>query len=187
MTHAFLNVSSEDTSKQTSLVAVVMGSDSDLSTLEPAIEILEKFELKVEIRILSAHRTPLEMIAFAKDAESKDFKVIIAGAGGAAHLPGMIASLTNLPVIGVPIKSKSLAGIDSLYSIVQMPGGIPVASVAIGGGLNAGLLAARILGTSDKALSNKIELYRKKMHDEVITKDRKLINLGASAYLLEMQ
>ena len=122
-----------------------MGSDSDLPSLEPAIKILEEFDLSVETRILSAHRTPLKMIEFASEAANKGLKVIIAGAGGAAHLPGMVASLTNLPVIGVPIQTKSLKGIDSLYSIVQMPGGIPVATVAINGGLNAGLLAAQIL------------------------------------------
>ena len=134
---------SGDAEKQAQ-VAVVMGSDSDLPTLEPAINVLKEFNLSVEIRILSAHRTPLVMMEFAQNAEKKGLKVIIAGAGGAAHLPGMIASLTLLPVIGVPIQSKSLSGIDSLHSIVQMPNGIPVATVAIGGGLNAGLLAAQM-------------------------------------------
>ena len=168
------------------LVAVVMGSDSDLETLKPAIDILQEFGLKVQVRILSAHRTPLEMVNFAKAAETQGLKVIIAGAGGAAHLPGMIASLTSIPVIGVPIPSKYLSGIDSMYSILQMPSGIPVATVAIGGGLNAGLLAVQILALSDQNLQSKLAKYRKTMHDEVINKDQRLGKLGASNYLSEM-
>ena len=171
--------------EQCTLVAVIMGSDSDLPSLHPAIEILEDFGIKVETRILSAHRTPLKMIEFASEAANKGLKVIIAGAGGAAHLPGMVASLTNLPVIGVPIQTKSLKGIDSLYSIVQMPGGIPVATVAINGGLNAGLLAAQILSTSIPSLSAKISNYRKSLSNDVISKDQKLTNLGASKYISE--
>ena len=165
------------------LVAVVMGSDSDLETLQPAIEILQEFELKVQVRILSAHRTPLEMVNFAQGAEAKGLKVIIAGAGGAAHLPGMIASLTSIPVIGVPIPSKYLSGIDSMHSILQMPGGIPVATVAIGGGLNAGLLAAQILGTTNTTIKEKVSTYRKSLHDQVIIKDEKLVELGTNEYL----
>ena len=120
-----------------------MGSDSDLPTMHPAVQALQDLGVSVEVRVLSAHRTPLEMVAFAQQARDQGFGVIVAGAGGAAHLPGMVASLTTLPVIGVPVKSRALSGVDSLHSIVQMPGGIPVATVAIGGGLNAGLLAAR--------------------------------------------
>ena len=165
------------------LVAVIMGSDSDLPSLQPAIQILEDFGIKVETRILSAHRTPHKMMEFADEAENKGLKVIIAGAGGAAHLPGMVASLTNIPVIGVPISTKTLKGIDSLYSIVQMPGGIPVATVAINGGLNAGLLAAQILGTAIPSINSAVTKYRKKLRNEVIAKDQKLIDIGASKYI----
>ena len=163
-----------------------MGSDSDLATLKPAIEVLERFGVKIEVRILSAHRTPHEMIQFGIEAESKGLKVIIAGAGGAAHLPGMVASLTTIPVIGVPIQSKSLNGIDSMHSILQMPGGIPVATVAIGGGLNAGLLAAQILGTSHSTIHDQVSAYRKSLHDQVINKDKKLVELGANDYLSQI-
>ena len=167
------------------LVAIVMGSDSDLETLKPAIEILEKFGLEVEVRILSAHRTPYKMVHFAKMAASKGIKVIIAGAGGAAHLPGMIASLTTIPVIGVPVQSKSLSGVDSMHSILQMPGGIPVATVAIGGGLNAGLLAAQILAITDTEINQKVSDYRQSLHDEVVAKDENLISMGYQNYLLK--
>ena len=167
------------------LIAIIMGSDSDLPSLQPAIEILEEFEIKSEVRILSAHRTPLEMVAFAKSAQEKGIKVIIAGAGGAAHLPGMVASLTDLPVIGVPIKSKTMSGIDSLYSIVQMPSGVPVATVAIGGGINAGILAAKILGIHDKNIMKKLTSYRKDLQDQIINKDKKLTEIGPIRYLNE--
>ena len=163
-----------------------MGSDSDLATLKPAIDVLENFGINLEVRILSAHRTPLEMIQFGQEAKSKGIKVIIAGAGGAAHLPGMIASLTSIPVIGVPIQSKALNGVDSMHSILQMPGGIPVATVAIGGGLNAGLLAAQILGTANQYIYQKVSAYRESLHDQVITKDKKLVDLGAKSYLSQM-
>ncbi len=176
------NVPSAEAEKEI-LVAVVMGSDSDLPTLTPAIEVLERLEIPIEIGVLSAHRTPLEMIAFSDKASQRGLKVIIAGAGGAAHLPGMIASITTLPVIGVPIQTKSLGGVDSLHSIVQMPGGIPVATVAIGGGLNAGLLAAQILAISDKILEKKLKDYRDNLHEQVISKDKKLKELGAKKYL----
>ena len=126
-----------------------MGSDSDLKTLKPAVDILKEFGIKTQVCILSAHRTPIEMITYAQNAETESIKVIIAGAGGAAHLPGMIASITTIPVIGVPIKSKTLKGIDSLLSIAQMPDGIPVATVAINGAQNAGLLAIEILSLFD--------------------------------------
>ncbi len=168
------------------LVAVVMGSDSDLRTLEPTIELLEKFEIPLEVRILSAHRTPLRMINFAKEAENNGFKVIIAGAGGAAHLPGMIASITTLPVIGVPVKSKTLSGIDSMYSILQMPGGVPVATVAIGGGLNAGLLAAQILGLTNTSIKQKVSEYRDSLNAEVVRKDNLLQDKGVKPYLSDM-
>ncbi len=168
------------------LVAVAMGSDSDLPAIEPAISILDRFGLTVETRVLSAHRTPHRMVDFAENAESRGFQVIIAGAGGAAHLPGMIASLTTIPVIGIPIKTKILNGIDSLYSIVQMPGGIPVATVAINGGLNAGLLAAQILSTSHPNLKSKIKKYRQEMHEQVLDKDQKLMKFGSKKYLAGM-
>ncbi len=170
----------------TAQVAVLMGSDSDLSTLLPAIEVLEGFQVAVEVRVLSAHRTPLEMVSFARQAKFNGLKVIIAGAGGAAHLPGMVASLTSLPVIGVPVKSKALSGVDSMHSILQMPNGIPVATVAIAGGLNAGLLAAQILAIADPTLSEKITNYRQKLHDEVVEKDSRLMKLGANLYFNQM-
>ena len=163
-----------------------MGSDSDLPTLNPAVAALEELGVNVEVRVLSAHRTPLEMVDFARQAKQLGFRVIVAGAGGAAHLPGMVASLTTLPVIGVPVKSRALSGVDSLHSIVQMPGGIPVATVAIGGGLNAGLLAAQILAISDSALSERLEAYRQQLHDVVVAKDARLKALGADAYLDSM-
>jgi 5-(carboxyamino)imidazole ribonucleotide mutase len=168
------------------LVAVVMGSDSDLPTMQPAVTMLERFNLKVEVRVLSAHRTPLEMVAFAQQAASRGFKVVIAGAGGAAHLPGMVASLTTLPVIGVPVQTRALSGVDSLHSIVQMPAGIPVATVAIGNGANAGLLAAQILATADAALAEHVAAYRQELHDQVVAKDARLLELGSKAYLNQM-
>ncbi len=168
------------------LITIAMGSDSDLATLQPAIEILNTFEIKSEVRILSAHRTPLEMVKFAQEADTKGVKVIIAGAGGAAHLPGMIASLTTLPVIGVPIVSKALSGIDSMHSILQMPAGVPVATVAIGGGLNAGILAAQILSTSNSTIQKKISIYKEELRTKVISKDKKLLRIGSEKYLSEM-
>ncbi len=172
--------------KRDPLVAVVMGSDSDLSTLQPAANLLKDFEIPYEERILSAHRTPIEMVNFAKNAIDRSLKVIIAGAGGAAHLPGMLASLTSIPVIGVPVRSQSLSGIDSLYSIVQMPAGVPVATVAIGGGLNAGLLAAQILSVTDKDLHEKICIYRESLRQNIKSKDQRLLDLGSSTYLSKM-
>jgi 5-(carboxyamino)imidazole ribonucleotide mutase len=138
-----------------------MGSDSDLPTMQPAVAMLERLGVAVEVRVLSAHRTPLEMVAFAQAAAARGFKVLIAGAGGAAHLPGMVASLSTLPVIGVPVQSRALSGVDSLHSIVQMPAGIPVATVAIGNGANAGLLAAQILALADPALAERVAAYRR--------------------------
>ena len=163
-----------------------MGSDSDLPTMEPGAAILRELGVEVEVRVLSAHRTPLEMVDFARKAREQGFGVIVAGAGGAAHLPGMVAALTTLPVIGVPVKSRALSGVDSLHSIVQMPGGIPVATVAIGGGLNAGLLAAQILSVADADLAQRLSDYRSNLHDTVVAKDSRLLELGSSTYLAEM-
>lgn len=141
------------------LVGIIMGSHSDLDTMQPAAEVLEEFGVAYELEIVSAHRTPLKMVEYAQSARSRGLQVIIAGAGGAAHLPGMTASLTPLPVIGVPVQSKALSGLDSLLSIVQMPGGIPVATMAIGGGKNAGLMAVRILASTDQILADKMEAF----------------------------
>ena len=167
-------------------VAVIMGSDSDLPTMQPAVTILASLGVAAEVRVLSAHRTPLEMVAYAQQAAGRGLKVIIAGAGGAAHLPGMVAALTHLPVIGVPVQSRALSGVDSLHSIVQMPAGIPVATVAIGNGTNAGLLAAQILATSDLALAERVQAYRAGLHDQVVAKDGRLQQLGSGAYLEQM-
>jgi len=152
------------------LVGVIMGSTSDWSTMEHACKILEELEIPYEKRVVSAHRTPEYMMEYGKDAYFKGLKVIIAGAGGAAHLPGMVASVTNLPVIGVPVQSKALSGLDSLLSIAQMPGGVPVATVAIGvaGATNAGLLAAQILATSDSALYEKLQSRRTKIKNSIL-------------------
>jgi 5-(carboxyamino)imidazole ribonucleotide mutase len=167
-------------------VAVVMGSDSDLATMQPAVAMLDRFGLASEVRVLSAHRTPLEMLQFAQQAASRGLQVLIAGAGGAAHLPGMLASLTPLPVIGVPVQSKALSGVDSLHSIVQMPAGIPVATVAIGNGANAGLLAVQILALADSRLAAALLAYRAELHDQVRAKDERLQQLGSTAYLAQM-
>lgn len=149
-------------------VAVIMGSSSDLEVMRGACEALEHFGIEHEIKIVSAHRTPQGMLDFATTAKEKGFGVIIAGAGGAAHLPGMVASATVLPVIGIPVKSSnSIEGIDSLLSIVQMPKGIPVATMAINGAFNGGLFAARILGASDLQLSQKLEQYEKSLQEKV--------------------
>ena len=160
-----------------------MGSDSDLKTLKPAIDILNEFGIESEVCIISAHRTPMEMMEYAKKAESENIKVIIAGAGGAAHLPGMIASLTCIPVIGVPVESKTLKGIDSLLSIVQMPAGIPVATVAINGAKNAGLLAIQIVSLFDLDLRLKMKKYRENLHAQVRNKNSKLSSLGTDNFL----
>jgi 5-(carboxyamino)imidazole ribonucleotide mutase len=143
----------------TPLVGIIMGSDSDWPTLKPAAEVCAEFNVPHEVRVVSAHRTPNDMARYAKNAENRGLRVIIAGAGGAAHLPGMVASYTPLPVIGVPVESKALKGLDSLLSIVQMPGGVPVATVAIGGGRNAGLLAVKILAASDAALRGRVRQF----------------------------
>ena len=155
-------------------VAIVMGSQSDWPTMRLAAETLEALEVEYEARIVSAHRTPERLVDFATNARAEGFKVIIAGAGGAAHLPGMIASMTALPVIGVPVPLAYLDGMDSLLSIVQMPAGIPVATVSIGGARNAGLLAARILGTSDAALADRVEEYAAELERQVEQKNQRL-------------
>lgn len=151
------------------LVAIVMGSQSDWETMKNASAVLEKLGVAHECRIVSAHRTPERLVSFAKGAHTEGFKVVIAGAGGAAHLPGMVASMTHLPVLGVPVESKALKGMDSLLSIVQMPGGIPVATLAIGkpGAINAGLLAAAILATNDPELAGRLDAWRTKQTDAV--------------------
>ena len=156
------------------LVGVVMGSDSDWSVMSDAAEALKEFGIEYEVEVLSAHRTPEKMIEWGKAASSRGIKVIIAGAGGAAHLPGMLASVTTLPVIGVPVSLSKLDGMDSLLSIVQMPGGIPVATVSIGGAKNAGILAARILGTNDQALEKKLIEYGKSLASLVAEKNEQL-------------
>lgn len=152
------------------LVGVIMGSTSDWDTMEHACNILAELDIPYEKKVVSAHRTPEYMVEYAKTAAERGLKVIIAGAGGAAHLPGMVASLTNLPVIGVPVQSKALSGLDSLLSIVQMPGGVPVATTAIGtaGATNAGLLAAQILGAFDEALYNKLQTRREGIKKSIL-------------------
>lgn len=156
---------------RTPIVGVVMGSDSDLPTMEAAIAALAEFEIATEARILSAHRTPDEMFAYARGAAGRGVRVIIAGAGGAAHLPGMLASATPLPVIGVPVVATALAGVDALLSIAQMPAGVPVATVAIGNARNAGLLAVRILASGDDDLLARMEAFQRDLHDRVRAKD----------------
>lgn len=164
-------------------VAIIMGSDSDLPTMKDAAEILENFGVPFEVTIVSAHRTPERMYSFAATAKQRGIQIIIAGAGGAAHLPGMVASLTPLPVIGVPIKTSSLTGVDSLLSIVQMPKGIPVATVAIGNATNAALLAVRILASGDADLWDRVVHYQEDMKDTVIKKAEKLEGEGWERYL----
>jgi 5-(carboxyamino)imidazole ribonucleotide mutase len=155
-------------------VAIIMGSDSDWPVMEEAAKVLDTFAISYTAEVLSAHRMPLEMVEFAQAAKANGFKVIIAGAGGAAHLPGMVASLTTLPVIGVPVPLKNLDGMDSLLSIVQMPAGIPVATVGVGNAKNAGLLAARILGISDEEISSKVGNALKEINEEAKTKGANL-------------
>ncbi|WP_017307171.1 5-(carboxyamino)imidazole ribonucleotide mutase [Spirulina subsalsa] len=165
------------------LVGIIMGSDSDLPTLEAAIAICKQFAVPHEVAIVSAHRTPERMIHYAKTAHTRGLKVIIAGAGGAAHLPGMVASLTPLPVIGVPVATRHLQGVDSLYSIVQMPRGIPVATVAIGNAQNAGLLAVQILATHQPELLEKVQQYRQDLSQSVLDKQNHLDYMGYQNYL----
>ena len=160
-----------------------MGSDSDLPTMKEAIAICEEFNILSEVAIVSAHRTPQRMFEYAQTAHKRGLKVIIAGAGGAAHLPGMVASLTPLPVIGVPVQTRTLQGIDSLYSIVQMPGGIPVATVAIGNAKNAGLLAVQILASHQPELLEQVQKYRQTLAESVIDKQTRLDQIGYQEYL----
>ena len=156
------------------IVGVVMGSDSDWPTMREAVEILEEFKIPYEKKVVSAHRTPDVMADYGKNARKKGLQIIIAGAGGAAHLPGMLAAYTTLPVIGVPVKTTALGGLDSLYSIVQMPNGVPVATVAIGKAKNAGLLAIRMLGINDKSITKKLEEYHRAMADMSMEKTKNL-------------
>ena len=163
-------------------VGIVMGSDSDLPVMSKAADVLEELGVEFEMTIISAHREPDVFFEYAKSAESKGWKVISAGAGMAAHLPGMCAAIFPMPVIGVPMHTTSLGGRDSLYSIVQMPSGIPVATVAINGGANAGILAAKILATSDEALLGRLKAYSEKMKDQVVEKAKKLDEVGYKNY-----
>jgi 5-(carboxyamino)imidazole ribonucleotide mutase len=165
------------------IVGIIMGSDSDLPIMNEAKEILDSFGVVNEITIVSAHRTTRRMVQYATSAKKRGFEVIIAGAGGAAHLPGMVASLTAVPVIGVPIKTKTLAGLDSLLSVAQMPPGVPVATVAINGAKNAGLLACQILGTKYSDIRTKIEEYKYELEQNVLKKARKLEKSGVERYL----
>ncbi|HEY4110211.1 5-(carboxyamino)imidazole ribonucleotide mutase [Puia sp.] len=161
------------------LIGIIMGSDSDLQVMKPAGDMLEEFGIPFELTVVSAHRTPLRMVQYAVQAADRGLKVIIAGAGGAAHLPGMVAALTALPVIGVPVKSaNSIDGWDSILSILQMPGGVPVATVALNGGKNAGILAAEILGAFDPLVSAKVTAYKKLLEQEVLAKVDKLKESG---------
>ncbi len=163
-------------------VGIVMGSDSDMPVMSKAADMLEKFGISYEMTIISAHREPDIFFEYAKSAEAKGMKVIIAGAGMAAHLPGMCAAIFPMPVIGIPMHTTSLGGRDSLYSIVQMPTGIPVATVAINGGANAGILAAKILATSDPELLQKLKDYSEEMKEQVVAKDAKLQEVGYKNY-----
>lgn len=158
----------------TKQIGIIMGSDSDLEVMQEAAKILDEFKVEYEITVVSAHRTPERMFDYAGTAQERGLKVIIAGAGGAAHLPGMVASITTLPVIGVPVKLKTMDGLDSLLSIVQMPAGVPVATVAINNAKNAGLLAVQILATSNEQLSAQLQEYKNKMKDEVERKAEKV-------------
>ena len=164
-------------------VGIVMGSDSDMPVMAKAAEILEELGISYEMTIISAHREPDVFFEYARTAEDKGFKVIIAGAGMAAHLPGMCAAIFPMPVIGIPMHTTSLGGRDSLYSIVQMPSGIPVATVAINGGANAGLLAAKILATSDSELLDRLKKYSASLKEQVVAKDAKLQEIGYKEYL----
>jgi len=168
-------------------VGIIMGSDSDLPVMKEAAEFLDEMGISNEVTIVSAHRTPKRMYEYAQTARDRGLSVIIAGAGGSAHLPGMIASLTTLPVIGVPIKTKSLDGADSLYSIVQMPPGIPVATVAINGAKNAGILAASILSVSDEEIADKLKKYKEDLNELIIIKTENLEKIGYIEYLENMK
>ena len=171
----------------TPLVGVIMGSHSDLPTMQGAVDVLKEFNIPYEVDVVSAHRTPDKLMTYAQSASDRGLSVIIAGAGGAAHLPGMVAAMTPLPVVGVPVKTSTLSGVDSLYSIVQMPKGVPVATVAIGNATNAGLLAVRILSTSRPELRGKMMQYQGKMRDSVHEVSEKLQQLGSDEFLNQME
>jgi 5-(carboxyamino)imidazole ribonucleotide mutase len=163
-----------------------MGSDSDLPVMSAAALMCDEFGIDYEVSVVSAHRTPDRLVKYAKSAEKRGLRVIIAGAGGAAHLPGMVASMTELPVIGVPVRASNLEGMDSLLSIVQMPGGVPVATVAINGGKNAGILAAQMIGIKSKEIRAKVKEYKKQMENEVLEKAQKLEDIKYKEYLKMM-
>lgn len=167
-------------------VGIVMGSDSDMPIMAKAADVLKELGIDFDMTIISAHREPEEFFAYAKGTEEKGYKVIIAGAGKAAHLPGMCAAIFPMPVIGIPMKTSDLGGVDSLYSIVQMPTGIPVATVAINGAANAGILAAKMLATSDPALLERLKAYSEKLKNQVVAKADKLDEIGYEAYLKQM-
>lgn len=167
-------------------VGIVMGSDSDMPIMAKAADVLKELGIDFDMTIISAHREPEEFFAYAKGAEEKDYKVIIAGAGKAAHLPGMCAAIFPMPVIGIPMKTSDLGGVDSLYSIVQMPTGIPVATVAINGAANAGILAAKMLATSDPELLERLKAYSEKLKNQVVAKADKLEEIGYEEYLKQM-
>lgn len=158
------------------LVGIIMGSDSDFSVMKDAVKILKDFDIDIEVSVISAHRTPEKAVKYAKEAENRGIRVLIAGAGKAAHLPGVLAAFTVLPVIGVPVKSSTFDGLDALFSIVQMPPGIPVATVGVDGAKNAGLLALEILASTDDTLRKKLKDYRNKMAQEVEKKDENIKN-----------
>lgn len=168
------------------LVGIIMGSDSDLPVMSAAALMCDEFGIDYEVSVVSAHRTPDRLVKYAKSAEKRGLRVIIAGAGGAAHLPGMVASMTELPVIGVPVRASNLEGMDSLLSIVQMPGGVPVATVAINGGKNAGILAAQMIGIKSKEIRAKVKEYKKQMEKEVLSKAEKLEDIKYKEYLKMM-
>ena len=168
-------------------VAIVMGSDSDMPVMAQAADILEKLGVEFEMTVISAHREPDIFFHYAKSLEEKGVKVVIAGAGKAAHLPGMCAALFPMPVIGIPMKTSDLGGVDSLYSIVQMPSGIPVATVAINGGTNAGILAAKILSVSDPELLSRLKAYSESLKNDVVSKAEKLDSIGYKEYLAQMK
>lgn len=165
------------------LIGIIMGSDSDLEVMSDAAKVLDEFNIPYELTVVSAHRTPERMYEYAKNAVEKGLRIIIAGAGGSAHLPGMVASLTPLPVIGVPVKTKTMDGLDSVLSIVQMPPGIPVATVAINGAKNAGILAVSILGASDSDILEKIQTYKETLKEAVLQKAETLEEIGYKKYL----
>lgn len=168
------------------VVGIIMGSDSDLPVMQAAAQMCEYFGIEYEVTVVSAHRTPERLLKYAKSAEKRGLRVIVAGAGGAAHLPGMVASMTPLPVIGVPVKGKSLEGMDSLLSIVQMPGGVPVATVAVNGAKNAGILAAQMVGIKSAEVRKKVKEYKDEMLDEVQAKIDKIEDIGYKEYLKGM-